>query len=205
MGRSTSASIRSRLVARERGDDVRLVEPDAQPGLADDGEGRRAHEDRLDAGRPGALDDDVHLAVQARREATPIDDLAREGAHLVSRPPGEAPRHELAHALLGIGPREVRRVNPARDLRAVTGIREAVVASKAPEGLERRRLDAPVIEKRMKEIVAHVPAPEGAVTVGGDHAAGVLSGQRLDPRPDIVGGLLLHAASITDRLRPGLD
>ena len=149
---------------------------------------------------------DVHLAVQPRPGGrTASTTVAGESAHLVSRPAGEAPRHELAHAVFGIGPFEVRRVNPARDLRAVPGIREGVVTSHLPEGLERRGLDAPVLQKRVKEVVAHVAAPERAVAVGGDDAAGALAGQRLDSRPDVVGGLLLHVASISDRMRPGLD
>jgi hypothetical protein len=32
-----------------------------------------------------------------------------------------------------------------------------------------------------------------------------LSGERFDPDPHVVGGLLLHVASITDRSGPGLD
>ncbi len=194
-----------RLVARPSGDDLRVVEPDAPARLADHGEGRRAHEDGLDAGGPGALDDDVHLAMEARCEVAPVDDVAREGAHLVPGPSGEAPRHDLAHALLGIRPREIPGVNPARNLRTLAGIREAVVARRLSKSLQGRGFHASVVQEGVKEVVAHVPAPEGAVAVGGDDAARSLAGERLDACPDVVGALLLHAASITDRSRPGLD
>ncbi len=80
-----------------------------------------------------------------------------------------------------------------------------MVASRLPKSLERRGLHAPVVEKRVKEVVAHVPTPEGAVAVGGDDASGSRAGQRFDARPDVVGGLLLHGGSISDRMRPGLD
>ena len=70
--------------------------------------------------------------------------------------------------------------------------------------LQRRGLHASRgSRKRVKEVLAHVPAPERAVAVGGDDAAAVrCAGERLDASPDVVGALQLHAASITDRLRP---
>jgi hypothetical protein len=57
----------------------------------------------------------------------------------------------------------------------------------------------------MKEVVPHVPAPEGAVAVGGDDTTRSLSGECFDAYPNVVGGLLLHVASITDRRGRGLD
>lgn len=151
-----------------------------------------------------ALDDRVDLAVQATREAVAIDDVVREGAHLFARPPGEAPRHDFAHALLGKGPLEVRRVNPARDFHAIAGIREGVVASRPPQGLQGRGFHAPVAQERMKEVIANVAAPEGAVTVRRNDASRSIAAKCLDPCPDLVGGLLLHVASISDRSRLGL-
>jgi hypothetical protein len=150
-------------------------------------------------------EDLVNLAMKAGRQVPPGDDLAGEGLDLVASPTREAPGHQFTRALFGVRPFQVRSVNPARDVRPLAGIGEVVSARDAGQGLHGPGFDAPAIEERVKEVFPHVATPERSVAIRGDHAAGVFASEGLDSRPDVVCGLQLHFASITDRPTPGFD
>jgi outer membrane protein TolC len=192
------------LVSRPRRDHPVRLEADQRAGFDDDGDRRRADEPGAHSRGADLLEDAEQFSVAPLREAGAPDDVARERAELVAPPTGEAPRHHLAHAFFGKKAFQVRRVDPARDVRTPSGIGQAVGARIAPESLERGWLHATRFDERMKQIFPDVALPQRPVAVRGDDAAGLRAHQCLDARPHGVGGLQLHAIIISDRLETGL-
>jgi hypothetical protein len=141
----------------------------------------------------------------AASRTTAIDHIPGERGHLALGPSGKTPDHQLAYLRFREAPFAVGGVEAARDVRPRPGIGETVVASISPDRLEGGGLDPPVLQEGVEKVVADVAAPEGPVRVRRDDPVRLGAGRLRDARPHLVGGLLLHGGSITDRLRPSLD
>jgi hypothetical protein len=143
--------------------------------------------------------------VEPRAQVQLLDHLSGESPQLPLRPAGEAPRHDLADPLLGVLAAAVGRVERPRDLRAGPGIGEVVFPSFPSEGLVRRGVDAPLVQEGVEQVLPHVAAPEGTVSVRGDDPPGRRACRALDADQNVLGALELHGGSITDRTMPSFD
>src|SRR5262249_37898314 len=144
----------------------------------------------------GVLENDERLAVKPLAETHPLEHARAERIELRALAPGAHPRHDLADALLGEGPREVGRVDAMRDLsRRASGI-DAPTLGVADARLA-RPVEDPVLEDRGEVVIADIPRPQGPVAVEGDGSPrtrlreGFDRGDRLSRRDR------LHAASVS--------
>ena len=93
--------------------------------------------------RPARVRARHHLAVQPPLEAAAVDDVPGERSHAVARPAGEAPGHQLAHALLGEAALEVGVVDAPRDVRPVPASERACSRASRRNASQRGLHDSP--------------------------------------------------------------